>query len=285
MSYSISGIKVNGGFKEYQEISSYIQKSAIDTGILEIQKLIRLLILSRISIKDDNNKCRAHLIDVFFDIYGNNHNDFFTPKKDTHTLFDAFSLFLKEHFYSESVFYYFSGRKDYFLIKINNNEIRKKTHDLNYVTPYSFSTGTGYSSFEETTDSQEEREKMYSIVSDDWEDFTKNSYYITENAFEQPIFDKYDFFKNNLSLFINKTKLKDLFSDKDRELVKSVYLDKYLEIKSKNKVFDKSKDFLIFRREILNEDNLEENIFKLFDEDMKNMDSEITVETFFKEKF
>lgn len=286
MSHSISGIKINNfKLENIDEYVSIIESEAKITGYKRIETLVDIFLIQYISSLLNDNE-----IDLsnFFDFYGDVFENDLCFKSNEKTIKDSFFQFMNNNIIKDDVHFYFLPNKNHSLVKIQNDEIRKALSDnFDSIEAYSFSTSSGYSSYDRSIEKgeiKESKEVMYDKVSSDWDEFTKGSFYIIEHAFSRTVFNYGAVFKNNYEVFVTDEAIKERLSKLSDCFIYRHYKDVFIEQSSENakSIFKDNKSFLKWRKEFMSSSDFNENLILDFKSKIDNLDERTLKDVFEK---
>lgn len=287
MSYSISGIRIdNFNLKDTNQHLAKMKEIAYIKGNEKINNLIDILLMTYMHSSDKDAKLN---LSYFFDFYNDHIPNGLCFQSNESNIKDTFIQFLNENIVNEEVHFYFLPNKDYCLVKINNNDIRSTLteQNKNYIA-YSMSTSSGYSSFDSLIDKGElnaDKEDMYEKVKQDWEDFTKGSFYIIEEALSKEIFDYGMHFFENIDNFLLEEEVKQRLKNVSDEFIYRYYRDLYIEMKLEEESnHTDTKSFLRWRKAFIDSPDFKENMTKYFREQVDKMSS-VSVKNAFEQYY
>lgn len=274
MSYSINGLKIdNFELQNFNQEIDKIKKIATVEGDKKVCELFNIFLIHYLNSKIHNN---TSYIKDFFYVF-TEQQDIINFKTSATNLYGGLKDFFKNHLFDEQVYFYFLLDKDYCLVSLKKeNFVSALVENLENYKPYSLSTSSGYTSY--TGNKELTEEQTYEMVENDWELFTKNSFYIYEHAFSQTIFSYLDSFTKNISNLIDKRTLKEALEAISDDLV--YYHHKEFFIEQLQKDTTDSKTFLKKRREILNSENIKNIILNDFKNKVDELDSVTLTELF-----
>lgn len=279
MSHHNSGIKVSKHFEHYNQISKHLNVIGEEQALADIQDLIEHMTLLFFSLDEGIDKKKE--IQNFIEI----HSDLIDTNTETcKTLKDFFLNFMKRNMFNIDAFYFFKEDESFFLVKIEHDEILKKCEPFFFVTPYSYSTSTGYSSYEDfpIPFTREELDAYYNTVVDDWDRFT-GSYFITETALSQTIVDYESTFLSFENMLISRSSVYDKVKELKPSYIQKIYKDLLVEKEIKNKNIEQlnGRDYLRLRKEIINCEDFDDKIINLHKDILSRIKKELTTEELF----
>lgn len=286
MSYSISGIKINNfKLQNLNEYVSIIESEANIQGYDRISNLVDIFLIQYVSSFSSDKELN---LSNFFDFYNDYLENDLCFKSDKGNIKDIFIQFMNNNILKDDVHFYFLPNKNYSLVKINNTGLREAlVNGFDSIEEYSFSTSSGYSSYDEAIDKgdiKESKEVMYDKVSDDWADFTKDSFYILEHAFSRMVFNYGSIFKDNYDVFVTNETLKSRLSKLSSCFIYRHYKDVFIEetMEDAKKQFNDTKSFLKWRKEFMNDSDFNEKLLSSFHSKIHPLD-EKTIKNVFDE--
>lgn len=286
MSYNITGVRVNNfSIKNINNENEFIQKHVLAYSHKRINKLIDIFLINYLFL---NKKEGVLNLSDFFDVYSECFNNDLCFESDGDTILLNFIDFMNNNIENEYAHFFILPEKEHCLIKIKNDNIIDSIVKTNpRYQAYSMSTSSGWSSFDELIDSgkiAKSKDDMFNQVLEDWELFTKNSFYIIENALSKKLFDYGQVFRENIESFISEESVVSRLSNLDTDIIVSYFKDFYIELNVSDDMINNHSDFLRIRKEMISSEHFKHDLIVDFKKKVNEFE-DLTVKDIFNRTY